>query len=110
MLRGIWLAAEQLCGKRLKTALVLWLPHYETERGVLDGALRARVLAPSAATPDCLLAPCRVALGSRGRCGTRPGTLLRKTIPVRTEHWDVAGPGWIEADTVAHWPGTFAGA
>ena len=43
-----------------------------------------------------------MALGSRGRCGTRPGTLLRKDIPVRTEHWDVAGPGWVEADTVAH--------
>lgn len=56
----------------------------------------------SAATIDRLLEPCRVALGSRGRCGTRPGPLLRKQIPVRTEHWDVAGPGWVEADTVAH--------
>ena len=56
-----------------------------------------------------LLAPCRVALGSRGRCGTRPGTLLRQQIPVRTEHWDVAGPGWIEADTVAHGGESMAG-
>lgn len=109
VLKEIWLAAEQPCGKRLKAALALWLPHYETERGVLDGALRARVLAPSAATIDRLLAPCRVAMGSRGRCGTRPGTLLRKQIPVRTEHWDVAGPGWIEADTVAHCGESMAG-
>ena len=109
VLKAIWLAAEQPCGKRLKAALALWLPHYEAERGVLDGALRARVLAPSAATIDRLLAPCRVALGSRARCGTRPGTLLRKQIPVRTEHWDVAGPGWIEADTVAHCGESMAG-
>jgi hypothetical protein len=101
-LKVIWLAAEQPCGKRLKAALALWLPHYEAERGGLEQEVRERVLGLSAATIDRLLAPCRVALGSRGRCGTRPGTLLRKQIPVRTEHWDVAGPGWVEADTVAH--------
>lgn len=102
VLKGIWLAAEQPCGKRLKSAVPLWLPHYEAEHGEIDGDLRVRLLKLSAATMDRLLKPCRVALGSRGRCGTRPGTLLRKDIPVRTEHWDVRGPGWVEADTVAH--------
>jgi hypothetical protein len=34
---------------------------------------------------------------------------LRKDIPVRTEHWDVAGPGWVEADTVAHCGESMAG-
>lgn len=102
VIKAIWLASEQPCGKRLKEALALWLPHYEVENGVLEQQLRRRVLSPSAATIDRLLAPCRVGLGSRGRCGTRPGTLLRKQIPVRTEHWDVSGPGWMEADTVAH--------
>jgi hypothetical protein len=102
VLKVIWLAAEQPCGKRLKAALALWLPYYETERGGIEGGLRERLLVLSAATIDRLLEPCRAALGHRGRCGTRPGTLLRKQIPVRTEHWDVAGPGWMEADTVAH--------
>jgi hypothetical protein len=109
VLQAIWLAAEQPCGKRLQAALALWLPHYETERGVLETALRTRVLAASAATLDRLLAPCRTALGSRGRCGTRPGTLLRRQIPVRTEHWEVDGPGWMEADTVAHCGESMAG-
>ncbi len=102
VLEAIWLASEQPCGKRLKIAVPLWLTHYENESGVLEAGLRERVLAQSAATIDRLLAPCRIALGSRRRCGTRPGTLLRKEIPVRTDHWDVEGPGWIEADTVAH--------
>lgn len=102
VIKDIWLAGEQPCGKRLKAAVPLWLPHYEGEKGALEEGHRERVLAMSAATLDRLLIPCRVALGSRGRCGTRPGTLLRKEIPVRTEHWDVDGPGWIEADTVAH--------
>jgi len=48
-------------------------------------------------------------LGSRARCGTRPGTLLRSQIPVRTEHWDVSVPGYIEADTVAHCGESMAG-
>ncbi len=98
----IWLAGEQPCGKRLKVALRLWLPHYEKELGGLMPELRGRILEASAATIDRLLAPCRAAAGGRGRCGTRPGTLLRRQIPIRTEHWDVAGPGYIEADTVAH--------
>ena len=102
VVKEIWLSAEQPCGKRLKAAVPLWLPHYEREKGSLEEGLRNRILAISAATLDRLLAPCRASLGSRGRCGTRPGTLLRKQIPVRTEHWDVDGPGWIEADTVAH--------
>ena len=80
----------------------------------LAADLRQRVLATSASSIDRLLAPCRASQGARARCGTRPGTLLRKQIPVRTEHWDVSTPGFIEADTVATaeraWPESFAGA
>jgi hypothetical protein len=109
VIKAIWLTAEQPCGKRLKAALGLWLPHYEKREGALSEALRSKVLTASAATIDRLLVPCRVALGSRGRCGTRPGTLLRSQIPIRTEHWDVSGPGFIEADTVAHCGQSMAG-
>jgi hypothetical protein len=109
VIKAIWLAAEQPCGKRLKAALALWLPHYQGRKGRLSRALKKKVLAISAATIDRLLAPCRIALGSRGRCGTRPGTLLRSQIPIRTEHWEVSGPGFIEADTVAHCGESMAG-
>jgi hypothetical protein len=109
VIKVIWLTAEQPCGKRLRPALPLWLPYYEKRHGPLAEALRRRVLGASAATLDRLLAPCRVALGSRGRCGTRPGTLLRSQIPIRTEHWEVSGPGFVEADTVAHCGQSMAG-
>jgi hypothetical protein len=109
VLKAIWLAAEQPCGKRLKEALRLWLPHYEKEKGEVALVVRQRLGAISAATIDRLLASCRVELGKRGRFGTRPGTLLRTQIPVRTEHWDVAGPGFLEADTVAHCGESMAG-
>ena len=109
VLKVIWLAAEQPCGKRLVAALPVWLPHYEKRHGKLESSLRWRLLRASAATIDRLLAQCRAKLGVRGRCGTRPGTLLRRQIPVRTEHWDVDGPGYIEADTVAHCGESMAG-
>ena len=109
VIKAIWLAAEQPCGKRLKAALEVWLPHYEKRRGCLAESLRQKVLGASAASIDRLLAPCRASQGARARCGTRPGTLLRKQIPVRTEHWDVSGPGFIEADTVAHCGESMAG-
>ncbi len=32
---------------------------------------------------------------------TKPGTLLRHKIPVKTEHWDVKRPGFTEADLVS---------
>lgn len=56
----------------------------------------------SAATIDRLLAPCRVSLWKQNRFGARPGTLLGKEMPERTEHWGVHGPEWVDADAVAH--------
>jgi hypothetical protein len=107
-LRRIWLASDQLCGKRLKIALPLWLPHYEAEQGALPEAIRAGLLAVSASTLDRLLKAARVA-HPKGLGGTKPGTLLKKQIPIRCEHWDITQPGFVEADTVAHCGNSLAG-
>lgn len=100
-LRRIWLASDQLCGKRLKVALPLWLPHYEDEHGALPEQARAGLLTTSASTLDRLLKPVRVE-HPKGLGGTRPGSLLKKQIPIRCEHWDITQPGFVEVDTVAH--------
>jgi hypothetical protein len=78
-----------LCGKRLKAASPLWLPHYEAEHGALPEAVSARLLTASASTLDRLLKASRVA-HPKGLRGTKPGTLLKKQIPIRCEHWDVS--------------------
>ena len=109
VLKVVWLSAEQPCGKRLHAALPNWLPSYEKRSGELSSVLRSDLLAMSPASIDRLLAPCRASVGARGRCGTRPGTLLRSQIPIRTEHWDVSSPGFVEADTVAHCGESMAG-
>lgn len=108
-LRTIWLASDQLCSKRLKMALPLWLPHYETSFSPVSADTRALLSAISAATIDRLLKPIRASAGQRGLSGTKPGTLLKKQIPIQTGVWDVTQPGFIEADTVAHCGDSLAG-
>jgi hypothetical protein len=109
VIREIWLAAEQPCGKRLAPALALWLPHYERRHGRLSHRQRRLVEAISAATLDRMLASARAQHPLRGRCGTKPGGLLRTEIPIRTGSWDVTRPGYLEADSVAHCGASLAG-
>jgi hypothetical protein len=43
-----------------------------------------------------------VAETRRRNCGTKPGTLIKSQIPIRTDNDDIDQPGFVEADTVAH--------
>ena len=109
VVKRIWFGADQMCSKRLKAAIPLWLPHYEHEYGHLRGEVRAKVLALSPATVDRLLRPIRIKQRPKGICGTKPGTLLRNQIPIRTSNEDITRPGYLEADTVAHCGNSMAG-
>ena len=109
VVRAIWLAAEQPCGKRLAPALPLWLPHYQRLHGPLSAKQRELLRAISPATLDRLLAAARTTHPLRGRCGTKPGGLLKTQIPIRTGTWDVTRPGYLEADSVAHCGSSLAG-
>jgi hypothetical protein len=90
------------CSKRLKAILPLWLPAYVKEFGSLslEGVKALHRVSP--ATLDRLLEPARVKYRGRGRTTTKPGTLLRKQIPIKTNQWDETKPGFLEADTIAH--------
>lgn len=109
IVRTIWLAAEQPCGKRLAPALELWRPHYERHHERLNSRQRQLLKSVSPATLDRLLAAARAAHPLRGLSGTQPGSLLRTEIPIRTDQWDITQPGFLEADTVAHCGGSLAG-
>ena len=98
----IWKVAEQPCGKRLAAMRAQWLPHYEATHGKLPRPVKAATLAISPAQIDRLLAPRKARAGAKGRCGTKPGGLLKHHIPIRTDNWDITRPGFLEADTVAH--------
>lgn len=107
-LKQIWLSTDQLCGKRLKMALPLWLPHYSKNYGQLDDAVYQGLLKISAATIDRMLASARVKY-KRGLSGTKPGKILKKHIPIKTDQWNEEIPGFLEADTVAHCGTSLAG-
>ena len=108
-LKRIWFASDQMCSKKLKAAIPLWLPFYETRYKALTQETQVKLLTVSAATIDRLLKPVRVAHGRRGLGGTKPGSLLKNQIPIRTHFWDVSQPGFMEADTVAHCGNSLAG-
>jgi hypothetical protein len=109
IVRQIWLTAEQPCGKRLVPVLRQWLPYYEERYGELSARQRSLIRHVSPATVDRLLAPARAQHSGRGRGGTKPGSLLRSEIPIRTGTWDLSRPGYLEADSVAHCGTSLAG-
>ena len=108
-LKRIWFACDQMCSKKLKAAIPLWLPFYETAYKPVTLETRRKLISVSAATIDRLLKPVRLTHGRRGLGGTKPGTLLKNQIPIRTHFWDVSQPGFLEADTVAHCGNSLAG-
>ena len=101
-LKRIWLAANLPCSVRLKVILQLWLPAYAKEFGGLSLDVVKALRKISAPTIDRLLKPARIKYRSRGRSTTKPGTLLRKQIPIKTNQWDETRPGYLESDTIAH--------
>ena len=101
-LTKIWLSTNQMCSKKLKAALPIWLPFYEDEYGQLLEESKNKLLVISASTIDRLLKPNKAKFKRKGLCGTKPGSLLKNQIPIRTDNWDITKPGFCEADTVAH--------
>jgi hypothetical protein len=98
------------CSRRLKAALPSWLPFYEQYSGVhLSSQISQKLLKISAASIDRLLKKHRRPAEKLGLCTTKPGTILKKHIPILTDQWDERRPGYMEADTVAHCGTSVAG-
>ena len=108
-LKRIWLVTDQMCSKRLVVAIPLWLPFYEQDCKKLSDETKNKLLSISAATIDRLLVQTRAKTRFRGLCATKPGSLLKNQIPIRTHNWDITKPGFVEADTVAHCGNSLAG-
>jgi len=98
---AIWEAAGYPWSARLKALLPLWLPwahrHFTIPPAV---ARQLRTISPS--TIDRRLQPRKRQARRRLYGRTKPGTLLKHHIPIRTEHWDVTAPGFTEVDLVSH--------
>ena len=110
-LKKIWMILDCICGKRLQAALPEVVPVLKSHLEIqMSPETQAKLLKISAATIDRLLAPERKKQTLRGRSGTKPGTLLKHQIPVRTfSEWNEAQPGFVEIDLVGHDGGDGAG-
>ena len=103
-LRRVWVIMDCICGKRLAAVLPETIAVLERHGEIeLDASTRQKLQAISAASIDRLLAADRKRLNVRGRSGTKPGTLLKHQIPLRTfAEWDQSQPGFVEIDLVGH--------
>jgi hypothetical protein len=103
-LRFVWATFGGPAGKRLAPFMAEGIEALE-RCGELEvaGEARGKLLRMSAATIDRMLAPERAKLRMKGRSGTKPGSILRRQIPIRTfADWDDLRPGFCEVDLVSH--------
>ena len=111
VLRYCWAVMGTASGKRMAPFLGDLVPVLRAfgELRIADETATA-VCAMSAATIDRRLAPDRAKLQVRGRSHTKPGSLLKDAIPMRTwADWDDAVPGFVEIDLVGHEGGNPSG-
>jgi len=102
VLERIWKAADYPWSERLKAMLPLWLPWARQRIRGCTPEVEAQLLKMSARQMDRRLAEKKRKLKRRLYGGTKPGTLLKHQIPVRTDNWDVQEPGYCEIDLVSH--------
>jgi hypothetical protein len=100
----LWELLNYLCGKRLVAImpeLILKLEQFGELR--LPAITKEKLLRISASSVDRLLKAERRKHQLRARAHTKPGTLLKHQIPIRTfAEWDEDQPGFAEIDLVAH--------
>lgn len=100
-LRAIWQAAGHPWSARLRALLPLWLP-WARRRLSLSADTETRLRTMSPRQMDRVLRADKTQLRKRLYGRTKPGTLLKHHIPLRTDRWDVEEPGWSEIDLVSH--------
>ncbi len=101
ILQAVWEAAGYPWSVRLKAIVWDWMPWIK-QRFQLSSKLEQQIQTISARQIDRRLGPRKHRLKSRLYGRTKPGTLLKHQIPIRTDNWDVMTPGFTEVDTVSH--------
>ncbi len=100
-----WLVAlfDEISSKRLRAAMDVELPVLRRNRHLrVSRTCYQHLLQVSASTLDRWRRAARRA-GRHLRGGTKPGTLLKRQIPIRTfAEWDDKRPGFAEIDLVQH--------
>nr|WP_101947178.1 DDE-type integrase/transposase/recombinase [Mycobacterium sp. 3519A] len=99
-----WTVLRMPAGKRLAPMLgeLVAVLRYFGQLNI-DDDTAVLLASMSAATIDRRLASERAKHRLKGRAGTKPGSLIKSQIPVRTwADWDDSQPGFVEIDLVWH--------
>lgn len=99
-----WAELDAPTGKVLVEALPDLVPNLVAHQALVtqDQTLKA-LLTMSAATIDRRLAPARAGLTLKGTSHTKPGSMLKSSIPQKTwQEWDNTVPGFLQIDLVGH--------
>jgi len=103
-LKKVWEMLDFINSKRLAAALPQVVPRLVACKELrVKKAVQELLMKISPATIDRLLKPERQKHSLKGRAHTKPGTLLKHQIPIRTfSDWDNDQPGFLEMDLVGH--------
>jgi len=103
-LEQIWEIYGRICSKRLHPFLAEGVQVLERCHELsLSPEIKQLLLSMSRATIDRCLKKARFTNPQHGISTTKPGTLLKKAIPIRTfTPWEDEKPGFLEIDLVAH--------
>lgn len=103
-LKKIWELLDFIGSRRLHAALPEVVPRLVAFRELrIKKSVQKRLLEVSPATIDRMLKQERKKYTLKGRANTKPGTLLKHQIPIRTfSDWDNDEPGFLEMDLVGH--------
>ncbi len=103
-LEQCWRVARCPAGKRLAPMLAVLVAMLRRDGELVLSDPEAELLvAMSPATIDRRLANAKIVAGFTGRSHTKPGSLLKSQIPIRTwSEWDENTPGFVEIDLVGH--------
>ena len=103
-LKKIWYIMDCMCGKRLAPVLREIVIRLERFREItLSEEVREKLFTISSSSIDRVLARERKRHQIKGRSHTKPGTLLKHQIPIRTfSDWNEKKPGFVEIDLVGH--------
>ncbi len=87
----------------------LWIEGYKKSISDLSKEDEKLLRTISSSTIDRILSKFRSKYQKKGLCTTRPGSIIRDLIPIKTDQWDEWRPGYIEMDLVAHCGTSVAG-
>jgi hypothetical protein len=108
VLQAVWEAADYPWSVRLKALLPEWMP-WIRRRVRLSAGTEQQLLRISPRSIDYRLQGEKRQRRRRLYGRTKPGTLLKHHIPLKTDHWDVQVPGFTEIDLVSHSGNSAAG-